>query len=128
MNKIAAEAKIIAYKAELEGSVTNRRREIIAKELHKLSASISEDEKIKEQNLIKKHTTELADVKNDYDDQIEKLIIQLNSAKKETQILTEEKRINKAKAQNIFKKLNAKLTPDEMRLFSDGLNFIRLFV
>jgi len=128
MDRKAIEIKITAYNLELERGVTNRRKDVIAKEFHRLSALLTEDLKNKEQNLIKKYNSELADVKNDCDEQIEKLISQVNAEKKEAEKLKEEKRINKLKAQNIFKKLNAKLTPDEMKLFSDGLDFIRLFV
>ena len=128
MNKIAIEAKIKAFNVELEGSVTNRRRKVIADELHRLSALLSEDEKIKEQRLKSKHAKELEEIKADYDEQIAKLIDQIKFKDKETEALKEEKRLNKLKAQNIFKKLNGRLTPDEIKLFSDGLDFMRLFV
>ncbi len=128
LDNIKIESKFLAYKAELEGSVTNRRREVIASELHKLSSMLSENDKVERAKLIENHKVELSEIKSDYDGQIITLIDQLKAAKKETDKLTEEKRLNKLKAQNIFKKLNARLTPDEMKLFSDGLDFIRIFV
>ncbi len=128
MNRKIIEAKITAYNIELERSVTNRRRTVIANELHKLSALLNEGDKSEINNLKQKHSLEISELKSDYEDQISKLIDQLNGHKKESESLKEEKRINKLKAQNIFKKLNAKLTPDEMKLFSDGLDFIRVFI
>lgn len=128
MNKIAIEAKIIAFNVELEGSVTNRRRKVIADELHRLAALMNECDKTKEQQLKAKHTKELEEIKADYDEQIIKLIAQLQAKGKEAETLKEEKRLNKLKAQNIFKKLNGRLTPDEIKLFSDVLDFIRVFV
>ncbi len=123
--KKAIEAKISAYQAELTRNITNRRRDVIASELHKLSAQLLEIDKNNKKNLKDKHSLEIAGIKEDYDTQIQNLITKLNAAKKEIGSLNEEKRINKLKAQNLFKKLNAKLTPSEMQLFSDVLNFIR---
>lgn len=128
MDKIAIGAKIKAFNIELEGSVANRRRKVISDELHRLAALMNECDKTKEQQLKAKHAKELEEIKADYDEQIIKLIDQLQAKGKEAETLKEEKRLNKLKAQNIFKKLNGRLTPDEMKLFSDGLDFIRVFV
>jgi hypothetical protein len=128
MDKIKIEAKFLAYKAELEGRVTNRRREVIASELHKLSAQLAENEKTKIYNLNQKHGKKIEEIKSDSEEQILKLIDKMNAFKKETDALREEKRINKIKAQKIFTTLNARLTPDEVKLFKDGLDFIRVFV
>jgi hypothetical protein len=128
MDKIKIESKFLAYKAELEGRVTNRRREVIASELHKLSAQLGESEKTKIDALKQKHLKEVEDLKAESEEQILNLIDQMNGFKKETEALREEKRLNKIKAQKIFTTLNARLTPDEMKLFKDGLDFIRVFV
>lgn len=128
MDKLAIQAKIMSFEAELHGSVTNRRRTIIQKELNKLSSIINELDKNKISTLRKKYNSEIEDIKSHHSDEIKKLIIQIQIKNQEIEFFKEEKRINKIKAQNIFKKLNARLTPDEIKLFLDGLAFIRMFL
>lgn len=128
MDKKVIESKVIAYKTELEGNITNRRRDVIVKELHKLSSLLNEFDKNEKSKVGRKHKAELDELKADYEGQISSLVVLVRSTEKIAADLLEEKRINKLKAQNVFKKLNARLTPDEVKLFYDGLSFIRIFV
>jgi len=124
----SVEARFLAYKTELERNPTNRRKDVIASELHRLSSEIGENEKNKINRLKLKHQQEIAELKNSYDEEITQLNNSLIYRGKELNKLKEENNMNKLKAQNVFKKLNARLSPSDFELFKDGLAFIRLFV
>lgn len=128
MNNINIEARFLALKTELTLNTTGRRRKIIIDELNKLATSINEKDKNDLNKQYRKHQAEIADLKNDYDEQIMNINKSLTYANKELIKLNEANKMNKLKAQNTFKKLNARLTPSEFTSFSDGLAFIRLFV
>lgn len=128
MDRIAIEAKITAYKIELERNIPNRRKDLIANDLHRLSALLVERDKSWKNKIGRKHKDQIDNLKLDHEEEVNNLIRKLKDAQKDAEKLNEEKRLNKLKAQNVFKKLNARLTPDEIKLFSDGLAFIRLFV
>lgn len=127
-DNLSIEARLLAYKTELERNPTNRRKDVITSELHRLSSEIAEIEKNKISKLKLKHQKEIANLKNSYEDEITQLNKSLIFRSKEITKLNEEKNMNKLKAQNVFKKLNARLSPSDFKLFEDGLAFIRLFV
>jgi len=127
-DNLSVEARLLAYKTELERNPTNRRKDVIISQLHILSSQIAEVEKNKINKLKLKHQTEIAELKNSYEDEITQLNKSLIFRSKEINKLNEQNNMNKLKAQNVFKKLNARLSPSDFKLFEDGLAFIRLFV
>lgn len=127
-NNLSVESRFLAYKTELERNPTNRRKDFIASELHRLSSEIGENEKNIINRLKLKHQQEISDLKNSYEGEIESLNKSLIFRSKEVSEFKEFNKMNKLKAQNTFKKLNARLTPSEYASFSDGLAFIRLFI
>lgn len=128
MNKTAIESKIAAFNAELERNITNRRRVVIAKELHRLSALLNESDKNDVSNLKKTYQLAIDNIKNGHEAENKAIEDKLNLMNQEVINLKKEQRLNRLAAQSIFKIMNTRLTPDEIRLFKEGLDFIRKFI